>query len=149
MNIRTDQSSTSRPYKHLFHCPPREQDQVSPVVDQAAFSEHSRSFLHEFDAKAESVRGTSQKIGASVALLGAAGAAAGVVLGGVSPVEGMIITAIAGIVASLAATGAQVELTRTAQTDFLSDAKVPYLQQADGWLAADFTSVEKPGGQLP
>ena len=64
-------------------------------------------------------------------------------LGGVSPLEGMIITAISGIVASLAMMGTQVELTRNAQTNFLTDAKVPYLQQTDGWLAADFTSIEK------
>jgi len=143
MNIRTQPSPPTRPFNHLFHCPPREQDQVFPVVDQAAFSEHSRSFLSAFDEQAAKVRGTSHKVGASVLLLGGLGAVAGVALGGVSPLEGMIITAISGIAASLAMMGAQVELTRNAQTNFLTDAKVPYLQQTDGWLAADFTSIEK------
>lgn len=144
MRIDADTTTAGRPWNHLFHRVPRQQDKVYGPVDQAAFSEHSQRFLKEFDQRGESVSSTSSQVGNAVALMGGIGAVAGVALGGVTLIEGMLIAAIAGVAGAIIVPGAQVELSRRAQQDFLATAQAPYLLQSEGWLAADLTSINKP-----
>ena len=131
----------ARIWGHLLHRPPGEKDQVYVPADQAAFSQHSKDFLREFDQHSEKAATTSARLGGGLALLGGLGAATGVALGGISVLEGFILTAIAGVTAAIVTPGLQVELSRRSQTKFLETTPTPYLTVAHGWLAADFTVV--------
>ena len=109
-----------------------------------AFSQHSKDFLREFDQHSQRAAATSTRLGGGLALLGGLGAATGVAFGGISMLEGFILTAIAGVSAAIIAPGLQVELSRKAQSEFLETAPAPYLTVADGWLAPDLTAIPQP-----